>query len=145
MLGPGSDMPPSLTHGRHTVSRRSRTWELPHFAWLAELNGIARVITFDKRGTGLSDGSLGFGSVEERSRDVTAVMDAAGSCRAILCDQPSGCARGGFTDIVASTPQAAALGDGLWRNLMDRHDLEIRGGPPGFRPRGPRSPVTAHP
>lgn len=66
------------------------SWELPHFAWLEELDGIARVITFDKRGTGLSDRSLGFGSVEERSRDITAVMDAAGSARAILCGVSEG-------------------------------------------------------
>jgi class 3 adenylate cyclase/pimeloyl-ACP methyl ester carboxylesterase len=59
-------------------------WELPHFAWLEQLDGVARVITFDKRGTGLSDRSLGFGSVEERADDIRAVMDAAGSERAFL-------------------------------------------------------------
>jgi len=66
------------------------SWELPHFAWLEDLDGIARVITFDKRGTGLSDRSLGFGSVEERSRDIAAVMDAAGSKRAFLCGVSEG-------------------------------------------------------
>ncbi len=66
------------------------SWELPHFAWLEQLDGIARVITFDKRGTGLSDRSLGFGSLEERSQDIAAVMDAAESERAFLCGVSEG-------------------------------------------------------
>lgn len=66
------------------ITHLELSWELPHFAWLKELDGVARVITFDKRGTGLSDRSLGFGSLEERADDIRAVMDAAGSERAFL-------------------------------------------------------------
>lgn len=66
------------------ITHLDLSWELPHFAWLKELDGVARVITFDKRGTGLSDRSLGFGSLEERADDIRAVMDAAGSQRAFL-------------------------------------------------------------
>ena len=42
------------------------------------------MLVFDKRGTGLSDRSLGYGSLEERSDDIRAVMDAAGSQRAVI-------------------------------------------------------------
>jgi class 3 adenylate cyclase len=66
------------------ITHLDLAWELPHFAWLQELDQVARVITFDKRGTGLSDRSLGFGSLEERADDIRAVMDAAGSQRAFL-------------------------------------------------------------
>ena len=45
------------------ITHLDLAWELPHFAWLEQLDGFARVITFDKRGTGLSDRSLGFGSL----------------------------------------------------------------------------------
>jgi class 3 adenylate cyclase len=31
-----------------------------------------------------------------------------------------------FTDIVGSTDRAAALGDGPWRDLLDRHDQRVR-------------------
>jgi class 3 adenylate cyclase len=31
-----------------------------------------------------------------------------------------------FTDIVGSTDRAAALGDGPWRDLLDRHDRTVR-------------------
>jgi pimeloyl-ACP methyl ester carboxylesterase len=40
------------------------------------------VIFFDKRGTGLSDRIAGAPTLEERSDDIRAVMDAAGSDRA---------------------------------------------------------------
>src|SRR6202795_1700283 len=60
--------------------------ELPGYtAFLRRLSTFARVITFDKRGQGLSDRvSGGAPSLEERMDDVRAVMDAAGSKRAAL-------------------------------------------------------------
>ena len=45
---------------------------------------FARLIRFDKRGTGLSDRVTGSPTLEERMDDVRAVMDAAGSERAAL-------------------------------------------------------------
>jgi len=48
------------------------------------------VIAFDKRGTGLSTRTLGFGSLEERADDARAVMDAAGWERAHLFGMSEG-------------------------------------------------------
>jgi len=45
---------------------------------LERLGSIGRCVLFDKRGTGLSDRELGFGSLEERSDDIRAVMDEVG-------------------------------------------------------------------
>jgi class 3 adenylate cyclase len=54
--------------------------ELPAFAHFHErLASFARVIRFDKRGTGLSDRGVGLPDFETRMDDVRAVMDAAGS------------------------------------------------------------------
>jgi class 3 adenylate cyclase/pimeloyl-ACP methyl ester carboxylesterase len=53
-------------------------------AFLHRLSGFARVVTFDKRGQGLSDRVSGVPSLEERMDDVRAVMDAVGSKRAVL-------------------------------------------------------------
>jgi pimeloyl-ACP methyl ester carboxylesterase len=53
--------------------------------WTAFLGGLAeyaRVMIFDKRGTGLSDRVAGAPTLEERSDDIRAVMDAAGTERA---------------------------------------------------------------
>lgn len=48
------------------------------------LASFARLIVFDKRGTGASDRVHGIASLETRMDDVRAVMDAAGSARAAL-------------------------------------------------------------
>lgn len=48
------------------------------------LSRFARLITFDKRGQGLSDRVSGVPSLEERMDDVRAVMDAVGSSRSVL-------------------------------------------------------------
>ena len=54
-------------------------WADPTFAPVLERFGpFARCVTFDKRGTGLSDRELGFGSLEERMDDIRAVVDAVG-------------------------------------------------------------------
>src|SRR4051794_32453508 len=42
------------------------------------------MVTFDKRGTGLSDHTARFGSFEERADDIRAVMDAVGLDRASI-------------------------------------------------------------
>lgn len=61
------------------VSHLDLMWDVPFFAAIRDrLAGIGRVVTFDKRGTGLSDRTLGFGSLEERMQDIRHVMDAAG-------------------------------------------------------------------
>ncbi len=50
----------------------------------AELHKFARVVAFDKRGTGLSERSVGIADMETRMDDVRAVMDAVGLERAHL-------------------------------------------------------------
>jgi pimeloyl-ACP methyl ester carboxylesterase len=67
------------------VSHVEVQWEVP--GWAAFLRGVAkhaRVLVFDKRGTGMSDRVAGVPTLEERSDDIRAVMDAAGSERAAL-------------------------------------------------------------
>jgi class 3 adenylate cyclase/pimeloyl-ACP methyl ester carboxylesterase len=67
------------------------------------LASFARVIAFDKRGVGSSDGVAGVPSLEERMDDVRAVMDAAGSSCAGLV----GAADGGAMSLLfaATYPQ----------------------------------------
>jgi class 3 adenylate cyclase len=52
--------------------------------FVERLASFARLIVFDKRGTGLSDPVDSVATLEERMDDVRAVMDAAGSERAAL-------------------------------------------------------------
>ena len=48
------------------------------------LSRFARLIRFDKRGTGMSDRMAKVATLEERTDDIRAVMDAAGSERAVI-------------------------------------------------------------
>jgi pimeloyl-ACP methyl ester carboxylesterase len=69
------------------VSHVEEAWEYPSFAaFLRRLGTFARVITFDKRGTGLSDAVPidRLPTLEQRMDDVRAVMDAAASPRAAV-------------------------------------------------------------
>src|SRR5260221_2238411 len=67
--------------------------ELPGYtAFLRRLSSFARVVTFDKRGQGLSDRVSDAPSLEQRMDDVRAVMDAVGSQRAALFGNSEGCA-----------------------------------------------------
>jgi pimeloyl-ACP methyl ester carboxylesterase len=67
------------------VSHVEYIWEEPRAAhFLKRLASFARLILFDKRGTGLSDRGGPVPTLEQRMDDVRAVMDAAGSARAAV-------------------------------------------------------------
>jgi pimeloyl-ACP methyl ester carboxylesterase/DNA-binding CsgD family transcriptional regulator len=75
------------------ISNLEIHWEDPGFARLLQrLGAFARVIQFDKRGTGLSDrvDTHHLPNLETRMDDVRAVMDAAGSRRAVLLGASEG-------------------------------------------------------
>ena len=68
--------------------------------YLRRLADFARVITFDKRGQGLSDAMEGTPTLEERMDDLLAVMDHAGSKRASILGFSEG---GALAFLVAAT------------------------------------------
>jgi class 3 adenylate cyclase/alpha-beta hydrolase superfamily lysophospholipase len=71
---------PSLAH--HV----ELSWENPVVArFLDRLAMLGRLIVFDKRGTGMSDRVSSDTTLETRMDDIRAVMDAAGSDRAVVC------------------------------------------------------------
>lgn len=75
------------------VSHLEYFWREPRFArFLLRLASFARLILFDKRGTGLSDRVPlnELPTLEQRMDDVRAVMDAVGSERAALCGVSEG-------------------------------------------------------
>ncbi len=56
-------------------------------SWLRYAQGLerfARVITLDKRGSGMSDRDLGVATLEDRMEDIHAVMDSVGSQTAVI-------------------------------------------------------------
>ena len=73
------------------VSHLDLNWTLPSFTQFAEqLASFARVIIFDKRGTGLSDPTPGAVRFDTRMEDIATVMDAAGVERAALFGMSEG-------------------------------------------------------
>lgn len=65
------------------VSHLALDWEEPTWVrWCDRMTSFARLVRFDKRGTGLSDRPAGIPTPDERMQDARAVMDAAGLARA---------------------------------------------------------------
>jgi pimeloyl-ACP methyl ester carboxylesterase len=79
------DGPVDMVLAPGTASHLGMDWEWPPRARLLEsLSSFCRLIRFDKRGTGLSDRPTGAATLEERTDDIRAVMDAAGSEQAAI-------------------------------------------------------------
>jgi pimeloyl-ACP methyl ester carboxylesterase/DNA-binding CsgD family transcriptional regulator len=77
--------PVDLVYVPGFVSHVEVAWEEPRLArFLLRLASFARLIVFDKRGTGMSDPVPGPPSMDERMDDIGAVMDAVGSDRAAI-------------------------------------------------------------
>lgn len=73
------------------VSNIDWMWACPELVdFFHELGKIARVILFDKRGTGLSDRVVELSTLEERMEDIKAVMEATNSQKAILFGHSEG-------------------------------------------------------
>jgi class 3 adenylate cyclase len=85
------DGPIDLVFAPGTISHVEIYWEDPRLArFLRRLASFARLMFFDKRGTGLSDRVTEAASLEERMDDIRAVMDACGSERAMVLGASEG-------------------------------------------------------
>jgi pimeloyl-ACP methyl ester carboxylesterase len=77
------DGPRDLVLAPGYVSHLELAWEYPSYErFIRRLASFARVIVFDKRGSGLSDPVGQTATIEERMDDIRAVMDASDSARA---------------------------------------------------------------
>src|SRR5262252_1033068 len=79
--------PPDVVFITGFVSHIEHAWDDPRWAhFYRRIASFARLIVFDKRGTGMSDAVplSQLPTLEQRMDDVRAVMDAVGSQRAAL-------------------------------------------------------------
>lgn len=91
------DGPVDLVMAPGTVSHLALNWERPAARrTIDRLSSFARLIRFDKRGTGMSDRTTNAATIEERTDDIRAVMDAAGSQSAVIF----GASEGGWMSCV---------------------------------------------
>lgn len=88
------------------VSNVEYTWDMPVARRMfSRISSFARLILWDKRGTGLSDPVADVPTMDERMLDLTAVLDAAGSQRAILF----GVSEGGPMSVLFAARQPARV------------------------------------
>lgn len=117
VLGSG---PLDVLLARSGVYHLEIAWEHPLNArYHRELASLGRLIAFDKRGTGLSDRTVGVATLEERMDDIRAVLDAVGSRQAILVAARDAASM--VTLFAATYPERtralilmSALATGLW-------------------------------
>jgi pimeloyl-ACP methyl ester carboxylesterase/class 3 adenylate cyclase len=98
------DGPVDLVISHGFVTHLDLQWADPGISrFLARLAAFARLIVYDKPGTGLSDPIPQLPTLEERVADIEAVLDAAGSEHAVLL----GISEGGPTSVLlaAMRPQ----------------------------------------
>ena len=75
------------------VSAIDAMWDVPGASrLLRRISAFSRLIVFDRRGSGMSDGTPGAASLEEQIDDVRAVLDAVGSEQPVLVSIMEGCA-----------------------------------------------------
>ena len=89
----GEGNPIDLVSAPGTASHLALAWQrtpgrVPPM--IERLSRFARLIRFDKRGTGMSDRVTDAATLEERADDIRAVMDAAGSVAAVILGASEG-------------------------------------------------------
>ncbi len=95
------DGPVDLVYASGWLSNIDIVWEHPGYnRFLTRLSERCRLILFDKRGTGMSDRDVGAPTLEERSDDIRAVMNAVGSEQASIFGISEG---GNMTTMFAAT------------------------------------------
>jgi class 3 adenylate cyclase len=83
--------PLDLVYTGSWTNQIEHAWELASYRrFLERLASFSRLITFDKRGSGLSDRIAGTPTLEDRMDDLRAVLDAVGSERAALFGSSEG-------------------------------------------------------
>jgi class 3 adenylate cyclase/pimeloyl-ACP methyl ester carboxylesterase len=106
------DGPFDLVRAPPFVSHIELAWQIPSLAaFNRQLESFSRVITFDKRGTGMSDRVSGAPPLEVRMDDVRAVMDAARSEQSALL----GVSEGGPLSVLF----AATYPERVWALVID--------------------------
>jgi class 3 adenylate cyclase len=111
----GEENPVDLVYAPGIVSHLDLDWGWPEVAhFTRQLATFARVIRFDKRGTGLSDRGVQAATLEERADDIRAVMDAVGSERAFLFGESEG---GNMSCMFAATYPERTLGLIMWGTM----------------------------
>jgi pimeloyl-ACP methyl ester carboxylesterase len=112
------DGPIDLVYVPGWITHLEYGWEQPRVAhMLRRLASFSRLILFDKRGTGLSDRTQGYPTLDHRMDDVRAVMDAVKSERAAVFGMSEG---GSMSMLFAATHPERTLALALYGTFAKR-------------------------
>jgi pimeloyl-ACP methyl ester carboxylesterase/class 3 adenylate cyclase len=129
------------------VTHLEMQWNIPTFApFLEGIASFARLIRFDKRGTGMSDRVSGAPTLETRMDDVRAVMDAVGSQRAAFYGASEGAAmsilfaatypeRTAALVVRSAFPRSMRAHDYPWGRSEEQYEHEVSRALEAFGPR----------
>lgn len=107
------------------VSNLVWAWHTPYWrSFYERLGSFARLIVFDKRGTGLSDRPRFFPDMETRIDDLRAVLDAVGSERAAFVAAQEGC---WMASLFAATYPERTRSLALYHPWLGRSDSRLLG------------------
>ena len=85
------DGPPDVVYANSFMSHIEVSWDYPPAVRFYErIAAFSRLVLFDRRGTGLSDPIVEHFTMEDRTDDIRAVMDAIGLERAVLLGSSEG-------------------------------------------------------
>ena len=85
------DGPPDVVYANSFMSHIEVSWDYPPAVRFYErMAAFCRLVLFDRRGTGLSDPIVEHFTMEDRTDDIRAVMDAVGLERAVLLGSSEG-------------------------------------------------------
>jgi class 3 adenylate cyclase/pimeloyl-ACP methyl ester carboxylesterase len=121
------DGPFDILFAPSLVTHAELQWKVrPWAEFFERLGRLGRVITFDKRGTGMSDRDVGIPDIEQRMDDIRAVLDAVGSERAALIGTSDG---GTMCALFAATYPERCWSLILWSSMPRyRFAADYRGG-----------------
>ena len=120
------------------VSNIEMSWELPFFSqFLERLASFSRLILFDRRGNGMSDGLAGATPLEGQVDDVLAVLDAVGARQPALVSTLEGCSlatmfSASHPDLVRAqvmltpNPRPVRGPDYEWAQSAEERELRVR-------------------
>jgi class 3 adenylate cyclase/pimeloyl-ACP methyl ester carboxylesterase len=124
VLGGGSI---DLVHVPGWISHLEMGWEDPPQArFYRRLASFSRLLLFDKRGVGLSDRVSGVATLEERMEDIRAVMDEAGSQRAVLFGNSEGATMAALFAATYPERTAAAILYGIAEGPADMKPEQVQ-------------------
>ncbi|HEY6203956.1 MAG TPA: alpha/beta fold hydrolase [Candidatus Limnocylindria bacterium] len=109
------DGPVDLIWAPGATSHLELAWENPYIGrFIERLSSFCRLIRFDKRGTGLSDRPATAATLEQRTDDIRAILDSAGSESAHLFGVSEG---GSMAMLFAATHPRRTRSMTLWGAL----------------------------